>query len=313
MFDRHGLRTKSHIGPVSSGWLILWDSAKITPVRGRESIRRIGGTHAIADYEIELPSGTVRRGGSEVSQLTRAEQSKWRSTAALDVRLLGTVDFDSALFLQERFVYEISGRDDRFGALLLCEHPPLITVGRAGSRAHILMEPKELAALRLDVRWLNRGGGCLVHAPGQLAVYPLVPLDRLGLGLRAYREHLIGSVLDLCRELGIPAWPVAQTAGVAGRGGQFAFLGAATKRWVAYQGLFVNVHPLLTTQRLVTTGTNGQKASSLEAVRGRVTAMSTVRESLIRNLTRRLGYAEYHVFTGHPLLKRTRRVANVYA
>jgi lipoyl(octanoyl) transferase len=248
-----------------------------------------------------------------VSQLSPAEKSKWRNTAALDVRLLGTVDFESALFLQERLVYEISGRDDLFGGLFLCEHPPLITVGRAGSRAHIGVDQKELTASRLDVRWLNRGGGCLVHAPGQLAVYPVVPLDRLGLGLREYRAQLIGCVLDVCRELGVPAWPVEQAAGVAGRGGQFAFVGAAVKRWVAYQGLFVNVHPLLRMQRLVSSGTNGQKTTSLESVRGRVTSMSTVRESLIRNLAGRLGYAEYQIFTGHPLLKRTRRVTNVYA
>ena len=154
------------------------------------------------------------------------------------------------------------------------------------------------------MRWLNRGGGCIVHAPGQLAVYPVVPLDRLKLGLVEYRATLVQSVLDVCRELGIPAWPVEQTAGVAGRGGQFAFIGAAVKRWVAYQGLFLNVHPLLRTQRLVSSGPNGQKLTSLEAVRGRMTPMSTVRESLIRNLSRRLGYAEYQIFTGHPLLKR---------
>ena len=41
--------------------------------------------------------------------------------------------------------------------------------------------------------------------------------------------------------------------------------------------------------------------------------MATVRECLIRNLTRRLGYAQYQIFTGHPLLVRTRRVTNVYA
>ncbi|HUE16506.1 MAG TPA: hypothetical protein VMR25_20190 [Planctomycetaceae bacterium] len=248
-----------------------------------------------------------------MSHLSPAERSKWRNSAALDVRLLGTVDFESAQFLLERLVYDISGRDDLFGGLLLCEHPPLITVGRAGSRAHILVDQKELTASRLDVRWLNRGGGCIVHAPGQLVVYPVVPLDRLGVGLREYRAHLLGSVLDVCRELGIPAWTVEQTAGVAGRGGQFAFLGAAVKRWVAYQGLFLNVQPLLRMQRLVSPGPNGLKPTSLEAVRGRVTPMSTVRESLIRNLAARLGYAEYQILTGHPLLKRTRRVTNVYA
>jgi lipoyl(octanoyl) transferase len=248
-----------------------------------------------------------------VSEIPQIAKSKWQESAALDVRLLGTVDFESALFLQERLVYEISGRDDRFGGLLLCEHAPLLTIGRGGSRSHLLVDSKELNASRLDVRWLNRGGGCVVHSAGQLAIYPVIPLERLGLGLLEYRSRLIGSVLDVCRELGIPAWSVAHPAGVAGRGGQFAYAGVSVKRWVAYQGLFLNVGPLLRLQRLVKPGANGQKATSLEAVRGRVTSMATVRESLIRNLASRLGYAEYHISTGHPLLRRTRRVTNVFA
>ncbi len=241
------------------------------------------------------------------------KQPPWRDASLLEVRLLGTVDFESAQFLQDRCVYDIGGRTDQFGNLFLCEHPPLITVGRTGSRAHISLEQKELATRGLQVRWLNRGGGCLVHAPGQLAIYPVIPLQRLGLSLCDYRAALLGSVLDLCGELEIAAWPVERNCGVAGRGGVFAFIGAAVKRWVAYQGLFVNVNPLLQTQRLVAIGNNNLRPTSLEAVRGRTTAMSTVRESLIRNLTRRLGYAEYQIFTGHPLLVRTRRVTNVYA
>ena len=248
-----------------------------------------------------------------MSDLSPVQASNWRNSAGLDVRLLGMVDFESALFLQERLVYEISGRDDLFAGFLFCEHPPLITVGRAGSRAHILVEPRELTASGIEVRWLNRGGGCIVHAPGQLALYPVVPLDRLGLGLAEYRGHLVGSVLDLCRELRVPAWPTAGPAGVAGRGGQFAFIGTAVKRWVAHQGLFLNVHPLLRLQRLIAPGPNGEKTTSLEAVRGRRIFMATVRESLVRHLSARLGYSEYQLFTGHPLLRRTRRVTNVYA
>jgi lipoyl(octanoyl) transferase len=248
-----------------------------------------------------------------LSQVSPAEKSMWRDSAALDVRLLGTVDFEAASFLQERLVYDISGRDDKFGGLLLCDHPPLITIGRAGSRSQVRIEQKELAARRLDVRWLNRGGGCLVHAPGQLAVYSVVPLKRLRLSPIEYRSLLIAGVLDVCKELRVPAWPVEHSAGVAGRGGQLAFVGVSVKRWVAYQGLFVNVAPLLQLQRLVIPGANGLKPTSLEAICGRRMTMPAVRESLIRNLARRLGYAEYQIFTGHPLLKRTRRVTNVYA
>jgi lipoyl(octanoyl) transferase len=245
--------------------------------------------------------------------ISPSNKRNWHDTPQLDVRLLGTVDFESAQFLQERLVYEISGRTDLYGGVFLCEHPPLITVGRAGSRAHVLLEQKDLATRGLQVRWLNRGGGCLVHSPGQLAVYPVVPLQRLGMGLQDYRTALVASVLDLCDELDIAAWPVERNYGVAGRGGVFTFVGAAVKRWVAYQGMFINVNPLMQTQRLVSIGASGLRPTSLEALRGRAISMATVRESLIRNLARRLGYTQYQVFTGHPLLVRTRRVTNVCA
>src|SRR5262249_32813732 len=94
----------------------------------------------------------------------------------LQVYLLGTVEFDAALAPQRRLVSEGAGDRSR-GALVLGEHPPLITVGRRGSRAHIHAEPGELRARQWGVRWVNRGGGCLLHLPGQLAVYPVLSLD----------------------------------------------------------------------------------------------------------------------------------------
>ena len=86
--------------------------------------------------------------------------------ALLQVYLLGVVDFEAALALQRRLAYEVAGDRDR-AALVVCEHPPLITVGRQGSRAHILCDPDELHARRWRVRWVNRGGGCGMLPPGQ--------------------------------------------------------------------------------------------------------------------------------------------------
>src|SRR5262245_24795126 len=107
----------------------------------------------------------------------------------LQTYLLGLVEFEAALVLQRMFVYQVAGDRGR-AALLLCEHPPLITVGRQGSRGHIHLEPEELTALRWPVRWVNRGGGCLLHLPGQLAAYPILPLDAFGLGLQGYLDRL---------------------------------------------------------------------------------------------------------------------------
>src|SRR5215831_13834678 len=82
----------------------------------------------------------------------------------LQVYLLGSVDFEAALSLQRRLVFDIAGTRSA-AALILCEHPPLITVGRQGSWAHILCGPEELRARRWGVRWVNRGGGTLLHQP----------------------------------------------------------------------------------------------------------------------------------------------------
>src|SRR5437764_5379016 len=108
-----------------------------------------------------------------------------KAEPVLEVYLRGFVDFEAALRLQRRLAYEVACSRDT-AALILCEHPPLVTIGRQGSRCHLLCEPVELKARRWPVRWVNRGSGCMLHLPGQLAIYPILALDRLGFGLTAY-------------------------------------------------------------------------------------------------------------------------------
>lgn len=236
-----------------------------------------------------------------------------RSPGTLEVRLLGTVDFDAAVLLQKYLHFEISDRNDSHGVVLLCEHPPIITVGREGSRADILADPRELAARQLEFRWLNRGGGCLVHGPGQLAVYPILPLDRLQCGLGDFRARLEQAVLGCCRELRVPAWRYGDRPGVGCRSGQFAFVGATVNSWVSYNGLFINVAPRMDLMRLVRSAPEGSRVTSLAAQRLKPTSMHAVRESLVRDLAVQFGYDDWHVHTGHPLLKRERRRVHAYA
>ncbi|MGH7930033.1 MAG: lipoyl protein ligase domain-containing protein, partial [Candidatus Binatia bacterium] len=160
-------------------------------------------------------------------------------------------------------------------------------------------------------RWINRGGGCVMHAPGQLAVYPVLPLDRLGIGLAEYRRLLEECAIAACREIRVPAWRFDDEPGVWCRLGQFAYIGVAVKSWVAYHGLFINVSPAMDLIRLVQAGGSGERATSLSAQRERPTPMHAVREGLIRHLVQRLGYQRFHVYTGHPLLRRTERTLSI--
>ena len=233
--------------------------------------------------------------------------SSERTSDSLEVFLLGTVDLESLLRLQEQFRDEVIQRDDRLGGLFICEHPPVVTIGREGSRTDVRREPAELQRLGIDVRWLNRGGQAWMQCPGQLSAYVIVPLQRLGLGLVEYRQRLEQAMLDVCQELRVSAHRLADEPGVFCSLGQLATVGVAVRSWVTSHGLTINVRPDLSLLRSTRTNSRGLRATSLEAARQRLTAIPKVRESLIRNLAERLGYEHTHLYTQAPGLQRTKR------
>jgi lipoate-protein ligase B len=235
------------------------------------------------------------------------------AAASLEVRLLGLVDFDAALALQERLVYELSGRNDAQGALLLCEHPPLITLGREASAAQVTADPDDLRACEIDVRWIARGGGTVVHAPGQLAVYPVLPLQRLGWGLDEFRTRLEEAAVSACRDVRVPAKRRASEPGLWSRCGQVAYFGGAVKSWISYHGLFLNVDPDPSFLSLVAGRPDGERPTSLQALLLRPVSMARVRESMIRHVASRFGYERFHIYTGHPWLKRTTQKVCLHA
>jgi lipoate-protein ligase B len=231
----------------------------------------------------------------------------------LEVHLLGTVDFDAALGLQEQQIYELSGRDDLRGALFLCEHPPVISLGREASRAHLLLDDDELARRELPVRWVARGGGAFVHGPGQLAVYLQAPLGRLGIGLSRFRALMERSVLEACHELKIPAKRHADETGLWSRGGQLAYFGAGVKSWISCQGMFVNVSIEPRLLELTVANPVGARSTSMQSQRLEPVRMPQIREAIIRQISAHFGYDQADVSTGHPLLKRTTKRVLLHA
>jgi lipoyl(octanoyl) transferase len=225
---------------------------------------------------------------------------------SLEAHLLGIVDFDAALILQERLIFDLSGRDDRQGALLICEHPPLVTLGRDASRLHINAGADDLAAREIQTRWIARGGPAVVHAPGQLAIYPLLPLNRLHVGVAEFREKIESAIVDVCHEQRIAAKRRDSEPGVWTRYGQVASFGAAVKSWITCHGIFLNVTIDPNFLRLANS-TPGERATTIECQRLRPIAMNQVRESTIRHIAAAFGYENVHTYVGHPLLQRTRR------
>ena len=227
------------------------------------------------------------------------------SSPAVEAHLLGRIDFGQCLALQQHLVRRIGDRIDGQICLLLCEHPEIITVGRGGSPADIQLHSGVLRSRQLEVRWVKRGGGCLVHAPGQLALYPIVPLRWHGFSVGEYLDRLQAGVLRTLGELGIRGQTRPARHGIWGRTGQLAALGVAVRDSVTCHGAFINVCPGMGLFRLVETDPRGlTRMSSLVAERQRPVKMTSVRAELVRQLTEAFGCDRYHLHTGHPLLRR---------
>jgi lipoyl(octanoyl) transferase len=225
----------------------------------------------------------------------------------LQVYLLGSVDFEAAVALQRRLAYEVAG-DRLRAALILCEHPPLITVGRQGSRAHILCDADELRSRQWPTRWVNRGGGCWLHAPGQLAVYPILALDQLGLTIPAYLDCLHGALTDLAADFTVRATTRPERPGLWAGERLVAGVGVAVRDWVAYYGAVFNVRPALSPFRLVQCGGAGEPPmTSLERERRGPVRPSLVRERLVEHFAARFSFERTAVFTDHPSLGRKAR------
>ncbi|MBS0209806.1 MAG: hypothetical protein JSS27_12725 [Planctomycetes bacterium] len=228
-------------------------------------------------------------------------------SAAMMVHLLGTLDFASSLALQQRLVYETAGRSDGLITLLICEHPRGISVGRQGSRTDIHFDADELQSLQLDVRWVNRGGGALLHAPGQLAIYPIVPLAWHRWTVGDYLTRLEAGLAGALRAAGFVTERRADQRGLWGRSGQLAAVGAAVRSGVTYHGAFVNVDPnMQLVRRVGADRATGLAMSSLATERPRGVRPSLVRQHIITSLAAAFETPRHHLLTGHPLLVRTR-------
>jgi lipoyl(octanoyl) transferase len=221
---------------------------------------------------------------------------------ALRVYLLGTVDFEVALRFQRRLHFEISENRTQ-AALVLCEHPPSISVGRLGSHAHMRLHGDDLHPWRMPQRWVNRGGGCILHLPGQLAAYPIFPLDRLGLDVADYLQQLGQTFVDLTADFSLRAPASADDTGLWVGGRLAAALGVSVRDWITSFGAYLNVQPRLDLYRFVqATPTLHEPMTSLECERRGPIRPAMVRQRLVEHFQTRFGFSRVALFTDHAAL-----------
>jgi lipoyl(octanoyl) transferase len=131
--------------------------------------------------------------------------------------------------------------------LWIVEHPPVFTLGQGGRREHLL-DPGEIPVLATD-----RGGQVTYHGPGQVVVYTLVDLRRLGIFVKELVYRIEQSVIQVLGDCGVEAQrvrgapgvyvrdPASRAAGSLAGLAKIAALGVKVSRGCSYHGVALNV------------------------------------------------------------------------
>jgi len=191
-------------------------------------------------------------------------------------------------------------RDDFAGYVLLTEHAPVYTLGKSGKAENLLVGRDRLEALGAGFYRIDRGGDITFHGPGQLVGYPILDLERLGLGLKDYIAALEAAVIRTADRYGVAAGRIAGASGVwvdekGPRPRKICAIGVRASRYVTMHGFALNVSTDLEWfGRINPCGFTDRGATSLEAETGRSIPMEEVKTSLVEFLSVELNVKIYN-------------------
>jgi lipoyl(octanoyl) transferase len=161
----------------------------------------------------------------------------------VQVGIIGRIEYQKALDLQTKLSL-LKQRKLIPDTLLLLEHPPVLTIGKSGSKANILVSAPMLESWGVPVFEIHRGGDVTYHGPGQIVGYMILNIQENSRGIKEMVwkiEELFIRLLkneyqiDAHREEG-------RYTGVWVGDQKVIAIGIGVKHWVTTHGFAFNVN-----------------------------------------------------------------------
>lgn len=169
--------------------------------------------------------------------------------AKAQIKYLGQQDYHACWLAMKDFTEQRNS--DTPDQLWIVEHPQVFTLGQAGKPEHILN------AKNIPIAQSDRGGQVTYHGPGQIIIYTLIDIKRLGIGARALVSAIENSIIESLANISIDAFAKKDAPGVyvdtqANTTGQeindklsspdakIAALGLRIRKGCSYHGLSIN-------------------------------------------------------------------------
>lgn len=159
----------------------------------------------------------------------------------------GLIDYREAWGRQKKaFVAAIENRDTPH-KIFIAEHPPVYTIGFHGDSGNVTVSEAQLRSIGAECIRIERGGDVTFHGPGQIVIYPILNLRKLGLGARKYVDILQEAVMTFLKRYSIETDIDAKAPGVwidasSRNARKICALGVKISHGITMHGLALNVN-----------------------------------------------------------------------
>ena len=207
------------------------------------------------------------------------------------VKHLGLADYASTYEAMRTFTKERTRTTQ--DEIWVLEHPPVFTLGLAGDATNLHSPSNQIPLVEVD-----RGGEITYHGPGQIVVYLLLDLKRLGIFVKELVSRIEQAVIDTLADFGIqaerhpgaPGIYISDQAGVPAEwvGSKVAALGLKVSKSCSYHGLALNVATDLEAfGRIHPCGYEGLKTVDMQTL-GIKDNIDTISQKLLEHLQKQL-------------------------
>ena len=185
------------------------------------------------------------------------------------------------------------------GELLFVEHNPVYTLGKSGKAENMLVSEEYLRSIGAEFYRIERGGDITYHGPGQIVGYPILDLEKLGIGLRQYIDSMEQAIIEVCAEWGVEAGRIEGASGVwiepqSPRARKICAIGVRSSRYVTMHGFAFNVSTdMRYFQHINPCGFVDRGVTSLEKELGHEVDIEQVKQQLVKQLSEKLNVKIY--------------------
>ena len=207
------------------------------------------------------------------------------------VKQLGLVDYASTYEAMKLFTKERT--NETLDEIWVLQHPPVFTLGLAGDANNLHSPSNQIPLVQVD-----RGGEITYHGPGQIVVYLLLDLRRLGIFVKELVSRIEQALIDTLADFGIkaerhpgaPGIYLSDHPGVPSEwiGAKVAALGLKVSKSCSYHGLALNVATDLEAfQRIHPCGYEDLKTVDMQTL-GIKDNIDTISQRLLQHLQKQL-------------------------